>query len=242
MYTETRVTCWYTGGPGDYGVGGGGGTFFDFVPSVRPLDDLLNKITASNQLNPAQTQQLKEALSDFINRCLQKAIYDMTVAKGLKYNFKIDPNSQLATYNPNNKQLTFQSSTYIDEQYFREELFHGYQDSYYDNGIGQYGSSGGLANIEFEAKLFKDILGAVEGIPGQTFGVPYGNPKHDEYQSWISEITSSYTKYPTQINLAKYFEFLEAFKDSYPNYNSPTISTLKPDALMNAINGSNCSK
>lgn len=117
----------------------------------------------------------------------------------------------------------------------REELYHGYQDAYYPGGTSQY-INVGRSNIEFEAHLFKDIVSALETGGGVT-GVPLGNPKHEEYTLWLRyELTNNYTSYPKQINLDKYFYFLESFKQSYPKYNYPTRPDLYPNALMNLTN------
>ncbi len=167
----------------------------------------------------------------------------MLVIRGQKFNFRIDPNSPTpASYNSFNNNLTFRSTTNIDEpDVVREELFHGYQNSFYSGGISQY-SNQGRSNIEFESKLYKDLLNLVEGNGGGAFtGIAANNFAYDSYVLWLRELTSNFIKYPSVINMNKYDYFLEAFKQSFPEYDTPSVSNMKPDALMNAILGSPCS-
>jgi hypothetical protein len=121
----------------------------------------------------------------------------------------------------------------------QEEFFHGYQDVYYSGGTSQYASIG-KSNIEFEAKIFEDLVSTLE-TGGGINGAPAGHPKSTEYKLWIEqELANNYSSYPTQINLDKYFYFLEAFKESYPEYNYPTRSDLYPDALINLTKSKKC--
>jgi hypothetical protein len=115
------------------------------------------------------------------------------------------------------------------------------QDSYYDGGTSQYLNTG-KSNIEFEAKLYKDLVTYAELKAGTLTGIPATSPLFLEYETWIKQRTSNLTKYPSQIPLDKYFYFLEAFKQAYSEYNYPTNPNLYPDALMNLIKSSPCSK
>ncbi len=117
---------------------------------------------------------------------------------------------------------------------------------YYPGGIGQYSSNqgnNGLINIEFEAHLFKDLSHMVEMQNGGAISaVSYGHPKYQQYQIWLSEITNGFTSYPTQINLNSYFEFMQAFKESYSGtgYDRTIRYDLYPNALMNLTASRNC--
>ncbi len=248
LYTEYKSECYYSSSTAAPSGGSGGGTNDSRVsggssPIVSSQSNSkLDKITISNTMPLSSKTELREALNDFIANCLQSSVYEQIVIGGIKFNFKINAsNPGPASYNPNNRALTFKSASTVTEEFLREELFHGYQDGFYLGGIAQY-SNAGKSNIEFEAKLFKDLIGYVSGYPGQVFGVPYGNPLHDEYVSWISTITNGFTKFPSILPIDKYFYFLDAFKQSYTEYNTTTINSLYPDALMNAIKSSKCPK
>ncbi|QIP14236.1 hypothetical protein G8759_17255 [Spirosoma aureum] len=207
MYTENRNVCSYSG---DAGPGGSYYGIYIADQSILPRYNLLTAIKSTSTLTPTQERQLEEALNDFVGPCLNTAIYKIMVAKGQMFNFRIDPSvSYPANYNPFNNNLTFQSAANIDQpDFLREELFHGYQNSFYENKTSQYANTG-KSNIEFEAKLYKDLLSVISGSGGSFTGVTFSNNWYDSYVQWIKELTDSFTKYPSVINMDKYNFFLE---------------------------------
>ncbi len=55
-----------------------------------------------------------------------------------------------------------------------------------------------------------------------------------EFEEWVNDITSEYSKYPDLTNpevLSKYYEFMKYFGEDQPNYKSPIDYNLKPEAL-----------
>lgn len=120
---------------------------------------------------------------------------------------------------------------------FYEELFHAYQDKYYPNGIWGY-TGVGRSNIEFEAKVLRDI----DCLIREKLGV-FAIQQDPSYILWLNELVSD-NKYPVSYSEIsdKYFYFLEIFKAERPEYNSPTDPNLTPQALFDVINKSACSK
>ena len=251
-HTDWKVDCPFTSSSGTYsggGSGGGAGSKW-FTDGSTPLnldarEDLLNKITGLITLNPNQKKQLADALIDFffLGRCMNEALYNQLLAMNKTFNFTIDPNiphNVNAVYKPANGTMSFRSQGSIQGQYMQEELFHGYQDAYYPGGIQQYGDVG-KSNIEFEAHLFKDLVAMMEFGNGIQ-GVPIGHPKHNDYHNWLRyELLNNFSSYPTQINLDKYFEYLEAFRESYgAPYNATPRQDLYPNALMNLLKSKSC--
>lgn len=143
----------------------------------------------------------------------------------------IDP----AAYSPGTKSIIFRSLGTITSENLKEELFHAWQDAFYPGGTAQYATIGKV-NIEFEAKVFKDIM---------AFGCCYifTNPDNipsnirSEYESWISKIKNN----QFTITDSEYIFWLQMFNQYHPEYSSSIMSNLNsPSALRSVITSSNC--
>lgn len=200
------------------------------------------QITSKNTLNPGDKEMLENKFQEFLFRgCLNTKMEDFFVSNSIKFDFVYNPQlSAPAAFVPGGSQtIYFRDSPSIQQDALSEELFHAYQQWNYSGGITQYYQQG-LSNIEFEAKLYKDIISSFEG--GSLVGVPYGHPQHAAYQQWILSLTSNLTKYPTAIQANDFLTYMGYFKEAYPEYNKPSVSHLTGQALLNLINTSTCPK
>jgi hypothetical protein len=59
-------------------------------------------------------------------------------------------------------------------------------------GIAQYAGAAGDANIEFEAKLLRDMAYYINPVGGNQWAV-----NGDNYTSWLDTITNGGTSFPT---------------------------------------------
>jgi hypothetical protein len=144
-YTEYTSECYYERPSPSFGGGYAGadtrftGGGYSLLPNEFQNASLANKIKQTSTLTTIQFNTLNETLNEFINWCLQNQVFKNLLAKDFKFNFKIVPNQTApATFNPVNNNLSFKGLNEIQEQFLNEELFHGYQDAYYDGGTSQY--------------------------------------------------------------------------------------------------------
>ncbi|MDD4591112.1 MAG: hypothetical protein PHG06_11900 [Parabacteroides sp.] len=212
----------------------------------EPADDpLVSAIQQSSTLTSSQQAKLEEALRKLIGEgCMQEALYNALVSENVKLDFGMKTGTAPAAYDPNTKKITFNDDVNITGESLKEELFHAWQDAYYAGGIGQYGKDAqgnklpGYVNVEFEAKVFKDIARNLDhgccyifesdNIPSQ---IRYA------YYSWIESIQNN-----TEPLLGEnYMTWLNLFNQYHPEYSSPTNDNLASPLLLNIlINSSNC--
>lgn len=212
-----------------------------------PFVDRLTSITTFSNLTQSQRAGINEILDDIIasqpQKCLMASLYVNLTVYNAKVTWGMDPNGNYyGAYNPVNKTIKFKNGDQITHQVIKEELFHRYQDAYYSGGTAQYVTTG-KSNIEFEAKLMRDLMGIQTnggGVTTQTVGEEH----QVEYLMWLNDITDGGTKYPTQWSevSSQYFHYLELFKQANPLYNYPTVNNLYPNALFSMIISSGCPK
>ncbi|NDV70072.1 hypothetical protein [Dysgonomonas sp. 25] len=234
---------WETNRPGEGGGGGGiyvGGGVIS-PPKVKPSAKITKKIS----LDAAGIKELDNTLEEKLKQCGYKSMYDYLVNKGSKLsNIKIDPSGSYGGYNPENGEMTFKDNGSIQTA-FPEEFIHFFQDNYYPNGLS-YSNNVGRSNIEFEAKLIQDILCYIkaEGCFYYSRGSQYIN----EFDYWLMNITKEGTYIPKYSDLLKrdpswgnlnYWDFLDDFRRSKPDYNFPVDKNLLP-AAMNFLNSTGC--
>jgi len=142
-------------------------------------------------------------------------------------NFNVDGSiSNPAEYNCAINTITLKSGSSINKNAILEELFHAYQNTIYPEGTCQYHlGTPGYTNIEFEAKVFKDIYSKLYG--GMTSGnVNFPPLLFDEYETWITNnayegITQAFREqYNTMLG---YFNEYNSFYGGYllPGFGSP---------------------
>ncbi|QNL47883.1 hypothetical protein H8S90_13750 [Olivibacter sp. SDN3] len=95
----------------------------------------------------------------------------------------------------------------------------------------------GLPNIEFEQALFHDIV--TNTLSAFSRGT---QDQKDAYESWIDQITENRTKAPKayQDLGGQYFEFMEIWKNFYPEYDRTIKNDLNPEAMLNVLQNSGC--
>ncbi|MDD4591110.1 MAG: hypothetical protein PHG06_11890 [Parabacteroides sp.] len=198
-------------------------------------------------MTPSQKALLSQALSGLITvGCMHEALYNALVSENVKLDFGMLPNAvNPANYNPYNKSIKFRDYNSITTESIKEELFHAWQDAYYPGGIAQYGKDAqgnklpGYVNVEFEAKVFKDLI--------MTFGgysafLKYDTPEeieiYEEYRDWIESVKDD----PSILqNESVYHYWLDLFNEHNPLYSSPKSNDFSSfHGLYDSISNSNC--
>jgi len=206
------------GGGGETNDGGGG-----YIPqSSRPL-------TAT------ETQKLGLVRNEFTKDCATNKVVN-TVWGDLI--FIVDGSiSTPAQYDPNTNTITFRNSSEINTNNIHEELFHAYQNTVYPGGTAQYSRyKPGNTNIEFEAKLFKDIYTALYG--GAYNGdIGFPDSTADKYEKWVRSIAEQGF---TLTLLADYSTMLGYFNQYNSEYRGHLLSGLDiPKAILQSKFGCN---
>lgn len=224
---------------GSWGSGGNGST-----------STAISKIATQTNLNAAGLEILNETMEEMESECGYGSMYGYLVANDTKLsNIWINPSltDGLAAYDPSTKEMYFRSNDYISSL-FTEEFIHFFQDHYYPGGIDQYRKNAmvGFVNIEFEAKLIRDLICFRSGNGCFYWGA--GLNISDDYLQWISKIGGNNEHFPSYSKLLQrspewgnynYWDFLEDFKLNHPEYNKPTNPNLIPQ-VINFINNSGC--
>ena len=119
------------------------------------------------------------------------------------------------------------------------------RDAYYPSGIVQYSKDAqgnklpGLVNIEFEAKVFKDIARNLDYGCCYIFGddnIPL--EIQADYYNWIESIQKKRSLLELD---SEYEKWLNLFIQYYPEYSSLKHDNLsKPTSLESLIKTSNC--
>ena len=120
----------------------------------------------------------------------------------------------------------------------KKELFHAWQDAYYPGGISQYAETGRV-NIEFEAKVFKDLIMQM-GTYSAFFKTETDEEKriNSEYGNWIESVKEDISILQDR---SVYNYWLDLFNEYNPAYTSPISNQLTGfDSLNNIISNSNC--
>lgn len=171
-----------------YDLGGGGGEVTGESGGEDGGGDGGGDITLQTfrPLTTDETQILESVRIALSKDCATNTVIN-TVWGGLSFNVN-GSISTPAQYNPSNNTITFRNSSSINENAILEELFHAYQNTVYPGGTAQYsGYKPGYTNIEFEAKLFKDIGTALYG-GAYSISIGFPNAYMLEYEMWVNSI------------------------------------------------------
>ncbi len=192
----------------------------------------LDKIMECEELSDSQLNQLEGVVEDYLSDCLNVQMFEYVVGEEKKVCFKIgSTNGEPGSYNHLTSTISFANSNAINASVFGEEFFHTYQDVYY-GGLSQY-SNVGRSNIEFEAKLFHDLVYG----EFQCCMVFSNSDVFTEYFIWLTEVTNDFSSLPNWDDISdNYFYYLDEFKKDKPDYDYPTDYTLQPGALLNLEN------
>jgi hypothetical protein len=149
-------------------------------------------------------------------------------SSGFKFTFKIDASLKTpGGYDPNTNTIKFRSTSDINYNSLLEELFHAYQhliDNISEHLVSPYL---GRSNIEFEAKLYIDLIALLYD------GTCCLGGQSNEYLQWLFSITNDGQTAPTWNEIQPYYYyFLELFKQEKPAYNFPTNLELPPNTLF----------
>ncbi len=190
-------------------------------------------------LTTAETQQLtavKDALDDY---CPSRNVLN-SIWGGQK--FYINPDfMNPAGWDPNTNAIFIRSAGDINAYSLLEELFHAYQNAVYPGGIAQYKGKPGETNIEFEAKLFKDLyfislMYSTNSGWGSSVSVGSPESEKERYSTWISNIYE-YGFTPT---LLSQYNVMLGYFNSYSPYGGKLLSSLNlPTAISKSKLGCN---
>jgi hypothetical protein len=201
-----------------------------------PQDSIINVHT----LSPFQLGILETALEELKNEgCMQEALYRALVSNNVQLNFGMATGiSAPANYDPRDKSVRFNGNSNITKDILKEELFHAWQDAHYSGGIWQYRETGKV-NIEFEAKLFKDIIESPDASCCWAFWEADNFPDNlsNDYISWVYNIREN----KTTLQDVDYRKWLNLFNQYNTDYSSPMLDNLcTPNAIRSLMNQSNC--
>jgi hypothetical protein len=194
-------------------------------------------------VSPEQQQAIKNDLNTLKDAdCLSKVLFETSASSIASYCVNSSLSVQ-AGYNPVTKSVIIKDPSTLSTANLQEEFFHAYQDKVMPGGTAQYLGAPGSANIEFEAKVIRDIstyMGLFDGTgSGGALSV-----KDADYEPWLADITNNYTQYPTSFTASqqnKYFDLMSKFVSENPGYSTNLINnTLNPTALFSLINISPC--
>ncbi len=231
-----------TSGPVVDTYGGSGNSDNDSSGDILlpvPLDGIIN----SHILSPLQLGKLEKALKELINEgCMQETLYNALVSNNVKLDFGMYANptetSAPANYDPRERSIKFKDNSSITKDNLKEEFFHAWQDSYYSCGIWQYRETGKV-NVEFEAKVFKDIIESPDATCCWAFGDVENLPENlsTEYGLWIYGIRES----SISLQDADYRKWLNLYNQYNTEYSFPMHQNLStPNAIRSLINQSDC--
>lgn len=211
----------------DLGGGGGGGGGVggsDIITSV-----------SSRPLTSEENQKLDEVRLMISVDCATNKVID-AVWNGLIFNVK-ESISNPAIYSPDSNTITFSNSSSINTNNILEELFHAYQNTIYAGGIAQYADlKPGNTNIEFEAKLFKDIYAASYG-GGWSGNIGFPDSIRNKYNAWVWDIAMEGFTPMLMEQYSTMLGYFNQYNSFYGGYLLPGLAS--PLAIIQSRNGCN---
>lgn len=211
----------YQGGGSQGGdQGGGGGGIIHNNPNKGTETPKLNAIyNDKSTLTESQKKLLQTALNDFTNSGSQyRKIYDdlANSEHPVKLIFSIDPQTLatkqgLAGYIDG--KMLFKNEDCIRASYMREEMIHALQAL---RVYGEYHMKACRKNVEFEAKVFQDLVTELKGEGGWKIGSANQSSEFmQEYDSWINSFINN-----RNINLfiGRFHEFCNPWTGYTGNY------------------------
>jgi hypothetical protein len=232
------------GGGSGSGGGTGGSTPCTTNPPTQQQVTIDKLMKNANSLTSDQKATLQALLNTILQDCIGQATIGYLLSNNDTFNFQMNPTiSGQASYNPATGAIDLNNVTTLSAANLEEEFFHAYQNFNYPNGTTQYAGKAGPANIEFEAKVLKDITWNMDMYNGNGTGGAW-TLSDPAYISWIKSITNNFTQYPTSFTptqLTQYFNFIPEFLQQNPGYSGDTEnSNLNPTAMFSLINSSSC--
>ncbi|MGB3465825.1 MAG: hypothetical protein WBA74_11165 [Cyclobacteriaceae bacterium] len=200
--------------------------------------DKNDKITGT-KLDEQQQLRLSAAFNQVYGIAENQRIVDYLAEADASLVFRMG--NQMANpgaYDRANKVVYFRKEQDINYHVLLEELFHAYQDQVISIGTDHFDQA--HINIEFEAKLYSDIIQMkyTDYLVGE-LGLPLlilGSSSED-YISWIGNITEGHTTYPTWNEMkSRYYEFLEEFSNEKTAYGTAIDLKDQPISLFSVFN------
>lgn len=202
--------------------------------NIDKLSDILNP---NSLLTISQKKIINSILENVVADCINNSIYE-NLKLHQKITFEINPSTTIpAFYNPATNTLTFSGNSNINYENMQEELFHAYQNYQYGGGTSQYTGqqTAGSANIEFEAKLYRDINCLL-----RSGTCPFAINSQN-YKDWLYNITDFGSKYPTSISGTDFNSYIGIWRNINSGYSNTSISSnLSPDAINNLLFNNPC--
>ena len=230
MYSETIADDYYDLGGGGSGDADEGGS--STPQSFRPL-------------SADESEKLELARITISEDCAPNNVVN-TVWGSLSFNV-LGSISDPAQYNVSNNTITFRNSSDIKANNIIEEVFHAYQNAIYPGGTGQYSMhKPGFTNIEFEAKLFKDIYlytelyvnGKDESIiNGESGSIGFPNEPMGEYGAWVMQIAYEGFTLTLMKQYSTMLGYFNQYSLPYGGYLLPDLDT--PLAIIQSNYGCN---
>lgn len=203
--------------------------------------DVLNDLTYDPEfsgLTDYQQDRLKAVFKKTFSIDINRKIFYELRNSNLKIKYRVSSTiSTPGRYDPRDSSITFNSTKAIDYMHVLEEHFHAYQDlkvGILDIALDEPDYKG-KSNIEFEAKLFHDIVYKIKFIEIFEAGLTtqYLGNNSDEYDAWLDSITENGTTFPDWSKISdRYYEFLEKFIDFNPEYDYEIDYSMKPDTML----------
>ena len=206
----------------------------------------------NNTLQGALLNRYNEIIPLLEYNCLDGLLLSgLDEFSGITISFNPNQNDP-ASYNPCTEKISFRSIDDISVFSIRAELFHAYQNQFYNGKVTQIRNDVennhiGGSNIEFEEKaiyLFLCELGEIGCSPENMVGT-------EDIVIWIRNFITNHENLngePITLNpfeISTWFSALEKFRSYYVNDNSvfygkPIDYSMLPSALLNLISLSMC--
>ena len=220
---SSRTECYYF--PDQYSMasayddfvlgGGGGGDPSSPSQSFRPL-------------SVVETQNLENVRIELSEDCATNKVLN-AVWNGLNFNVNGSIENS-AQYDCPTNTITFQSSSSINKNAILEELFHAYQKTVYPDGTCQYSlNTPGYTNIEFEAKVFKDIYTVTYG-GGLSGNIGFSSTFFDEYRDWVLDIGNNGFTPALMEQYCTMLGYFDLYNSYYGGYLLPGLD--RPQAII----------
>jgi len=219
---------------------GGGSPYGGNTPPAQGNNPILALMNNPNSLTTDQKTKLQTVLTEILKDCIGLATYNNLTSNGHKFDFSIKSDTQpQASYSPTNQSITIKDPSTLSTFNLQEEFFHAYQNFNIPGGNSQYGpGKTGSANIEFEAKVLRDMNILMNYQTGQLALTS------DGYTNFLKDITNNYSSLPTSFTSSQstqYFGFMGEFLQQTAAYSMDIIkSDLNPTAMFKLITNSTC--
>lgn len=236
VWWHTECSTGGSGSDGDYGGGGTGGGGPSGTPQGKATRE--NLIYLSH-FDSEGEQRLLEAIDDMLKDCAYQYMFN-NIGQHAFTLVAYDRSSGVSGYYDVQKQTYFVNSNDNIKNSFEEEFIHLYQNKTYTGGISQYANTG-KPNIEFEARLLKDLVciyNREKPCPCWGSGPLYSH----EYENWLWTLTNHGNSLITYESIMShqydglgYWDFMADFCRRDTVYNKPIKYDLDPIVIKKVL-------